>query len=322
MIPDYLAAAVLDRPHDDTPRLAVADWLDDNSGRVECPACEGREGYWDDGGFKYQSAVWVACPACGGSGSVSDGRAEYAEFVRVQVELARMRSCCPICNPETGHRRDCVNGDRGDELRRRETALLSAHFGDWFDLSGWCWTTETGLGVNSQGGLTMIVARGFPAVARLSLAALVGDRCRCGMRPERAAAFGVPEFASGCPACSGTGRTPGLAAALGRVVGLTAVVPVDVEPWTNDHLDLDEGFRWWRASAWEGEGTDQAGNLPDEIYDMIQPEGRQMRSQKGGPPHRHFVGCHTRAAALDALSAACLAYCKSLAAHHPAAASS
>lgn len=41
--PEYraLLRAVLESPHDDLPRLVLADWLDEHDGATECPACDG-----------------------------------------------------------------------------------------------------------------------------------------------------------------------------------------------------------------------------------------------------------------------------------------
>lgn len=120
-----LVRAVLEQADDDTPRLVFADWMDDNAGAAPCRTCDGsgrrREptfgqapdtcphcGGRTDRTFVDFSAVrcrdcWAVskgrhegwqdlghCPACSGAGEVPDGRHERAEFVRLQVEIARL----------------------------------------------------------------------------------------------------------------------------------------------------------------------------------------------------------------------------------------
>ena len=102
---DAILRAVVADPCDDTPRLVYAEICDDLAGVVACPACGGSG--WTTrekaGGSYAAESPWlipdfatVGCPRCGGardrrgSGSVSNGLAELAEFVRAQVELARL----------------------------------------------------------------------------------------------------------------------------------------------------------------------------------------------------------------------------------------
>src|SRR5262245_29373729 len=75
---DALLAAILADPDEDTPRLAYADWLQEN------------------------------------------GECDRAEFIRVQVDLARLTP------------NEIVPWNaRAVALRAREKALLAAHGGDW-----------------------------------------------------------------------------------------------------------------------------------------------------------------------------------------------
>lgn len=93
---DAILAAVLANPEDDLPRLVYADWLDENAGGpVPCRACGGsgwrvartRVAEMDRDEYNLSES---RCGACGGTGAVSDGFAERAEFIRVQVEVARL----------------------------------------------------------------------------------------------------------------------------------------------------------------------------------------------------------------------------------------
>ncbi len=97
---------ILVHPEDDTPRLVYADWLDENAGTVICTndSCGNPAPGWN---------TFYPCRVCRGTGRVSDGRAERAEFIRVQCELARIPECqwcgLPTC--------------RYIALRRREREL-------------------------------------------------------------------------------------------------------------------------------------------------------------------------------------------------------
>lgn len=87
-------AAICGQPDEDTPRLAYADWLDENP-EVTCPNCKGK------GRFSFRGAEFgyqvENCRDCGGNdeqcgtGTVVDpARAARAEFIRIGVELAKL----------------------------------------------------------------------------------------------------------------------------------------------------------------------------------------------------------------------------------------
>lgn len=75
---------IVREPGEDSPRLAYADWLEENAGDVECPDCRHRKKDW---GRHYKSSPYCICK---GSGRISDSYTERAEFIRVQVELAEL----------------------------------------------------------------------------------------------------------------------------------------------------------------------------------------------------------------------------------------
>jgi hypothetical protein len=86
-----LLAAVIARPLDDQMRLGYADWLEETAGMVPCVGgCSGwtRLGYVPTTASTREAPKWVHCSTCRGTGSVSNGHAERAEFIRCQVELA------------------------------------------------------------------------------------------------------------------------------------------------------------------------------------------------------------------------------------------
>ncbi len=125
---DFMRAILAD-PDDDTPRLAYADFLDENAVSVECPRCHGA-GWYD----REQGDSEMSCRTCYGTGSVSDGQGERAEFIRLQIELALIGGC-PTGSNEPFSSIFCRIGDVGCRrctIRRRERELLQAHYRDWW----------------------------------------------------------------------------------------------------------------------------------------------------------------------------------------------
>jgi uncharacterized protein (TIGR02996 family) len=113
MTPNPFLAAILSDPADDTPRLVYADWLDETAEMVPCPQCsqyaDDPENPWKCVGYvpardpasDRHEGGWTNCKKCnavfGSAGTVSDGRRERAEFIRVQCELARIGNSRPHC---------------------------------------------------------------------------------------------------------------------------------------------------------------------------------------------------------------------------------
>lgn len=100
--------AICERPDDDAPRLVFADWLEENGGTVECDWCRGTG---EDrppepvvvGNVRYvYTGPLGPCPKCRGARTLPDGSRERAEFVRLQIELARLEA----------KRADLFNDDR------------------------------------------------------------------------------------------------------------------------------------------------------------------------------------------------------------------
>jgi len=110
MSPDELAfiAAILVAPDDDAPRLIYADWLQENAGTVPCGECKDGKGEYvrDGSGVRVMKYPRAGCCKCSGTGYVSDGNAERAEFIRAQCRLARLPLCdrgmygahCSVCD--------------------------------------------------------------------------------------------------------------------------------------------------------------------------------------------------------------------------------
>lgn len=90
--PEYRAMlrAIRANPADDLPRLILADWLDERAG--SCPNCKGDRWFNITKQFLESSigkfakrGVFISkdCPTCHGTGT--NGAAERAEFIRVQI---------------------------------------------------------------------------------------------------------------------------------------------------------------------------------------------------------------------------------------------
>lgn len=342
-----LLRAVAARPDDDTPRLVYADWLDDNAGTIDCPKCGGsgyqpptaadflfvRERVGPDGHVtRYVEMGPVnfrpppKCDRCRGTGAVADGRAARAEFIRVQVELARsfpdLDSPC-MCKAveDKFHCPRCMAWDESESLRERERRL----WGSWPDrddqrtyfhnlLGGGDPPTEWvilpgSMASNAMGQRAAVVRRGFVDEVRLSLAALVGGACpRCEGRTwwHRDGREDDPRDVGGpmdCEACGMTGRTPGLAPALGRVVGLRAVVPIGIEPRQGTRDNTVSAYAWSCRP-----GSTGASFLPPEIFRLL-PGGR-----KDELLGTNLMVYPSHPEAMEAASTAALAFCKSEAA--------
>lgn len=123
-----LLRAICAVPDEDTPRLAYADWLDEQDQLPDraCPKCKGRK--WTPIEMTKKK---VTCNTCfnvatqRASGTVHDtSRADRAELIRVQVELAARAGT-------DQEREECSWGGtcncRSHQLWRRESALLAAH---------------------------------------------------------------------------------------------------------------------------------------------------------------------------------------------------
>lgn len=157
-------AAMIAAPDDDLPRLVYADYLEEQTGTVDCPHCA----------YDGCTSWGKTCTRCDGTRRLSNGKAERAELIRVQCELARLEreqterlndardrakcthisaSWCPNCGDCTCRDRERSMSDPGcplhDEgsphahlemlkyemapLRQRERDLLIDHGHDWAD---------------------------------------------------------------------------------------------------------------------------------------------------------------------------------------------
>ena len=323
---DAILRAVLADPHDDTPRLVYADELNDLAGVVACPRCGG-SGKHDLN--PYELAVRYGthraglildaarCVACDGSGSVSNGLAERAEFVRAQVELARR---FPAYTKDGVTELGAGGGPaflgetskQFNDLRRRERELWGEYSREWFgDSALWLPTDELRRASPHVPGF--VVRRGFVDEWRGPLSGFVGGECgRCGGEgsligdPDCEHCYGEgrvtdpdSDDADGmmdcrvcnrldCSDCRGTGRTPGLdLAAVFVRHPVRRVVLTDREPTAASH---PSGAWHW---TWAENDADSRVGLPRRLMAALSASGIA----------RVF---DSRDAAMDALSLACV----------------
>jgi uncharacterized protein (TIGR02996 family) len=281
--PDWLAlvAGIIEHPDDDLRRLIVADWLEERASVVVCPACEG-DAVVDTDATTGDPIAW--CTAClGFDGWVSDGLAERAEFIRLQVELAALRAgCgCGMCVTLRGggqsHSGPCaVDLQRVEQpdgtsrqafLRAREASLFKRYCGKWWP----GFHTSLYGPVMRDVGQTMhtSVKRGWPAVLLGPGRLVWGGEC------DNCEGTGTTENVVGatgpCPCCGGrheqgsepgdlgyspgTGNTPAYGYAVIREHPVTKVVVTNAGNYTHflyvpthDGDGTDSGQDWFLTS--------------------------------------------------------------------------
>lgn len=205
---------IIAEPNEDRWRLDYAAELERTAREVECELCKGK-GYYsvrergEYGPNHYQSD----CLACKGARRVSDGRAEWAEFIRVQ---------CEIANDFDTYER----APRLEPLRKREIELWKI-VGYSFDMHG----LESRLPWESDGETEegiVVTQRGFPSVVRCTLAEWRGEACR---HCEETGELGYPKFGRrNCPACFGSARQNAIGPRLAQAWPVVEVQVTDVNP--------------------------------------------------------------------------------------------
>lgn len=261
-----LLAAVCDRPDDDTPRLAYADWLDDHAGAVACPAGCNRGAVYTNALDSATGTAWVGypggaeCRTCAGRGWVSDGLAERAEFIRVQVELAR-------CECNKINRLRCCR-----QRLDREWDLFDRYKGLWFGGETWATLHCGAIVPTPPGGIASevqaVVRRGFVEEVRCPLVAWVGGACPTCQGEGRVGQHYDPSSDT----YRGGRRCPGCPTVQGGVVGIAAAVcgahPVRVVmfPGVNPFALVDGSWCWVLDGATPDAGYNGYGLWPLGFY--------------------------------------------------------
>jgi uncharacterized protein (TIGR02996 family) len=279
-----LLRAVLDDPADDAPRLIMADWLDEQ------------------------------------------GEGDRAEFIRCQCALARDQFDDSECRILRGIDRPCVCPHCA--LRRREEELLGAHGLDWvlpvaraFSVS-----EEPGrhagnryrhigtrkLSLDDDGHTCVALAwrRGFVAVVRCRMEDWIGKGCKVCLGNGYTCLHiigvgGKPGPREDCPHCDATGRVNAHGPAIVLAHPVERVEVTDREPYLNL---AGTRWYWFRDFGVVDVRTEQAADfLSLPVFSLL--EGAPDASRDDPYPDGSYYP--TRAAALDALSAALLAHAKS-----------
>lgn len=217
-----LLAAVIVEPKSDAARLVFADMLTENARLAgSCSNCSGRGHH---GPVAAASQTGWECSGCRGSGVVSDGREEYATFIRTQVDLAIQRD--PKRRPPASEANDRLQ----DELSRRERELFDRHKCEWFgERSAIHYLLGEREDAESQYPdlVTSIVARGFIRTVRGPLKSLRGTTCDDCDGTGKDAALPADDWT--CRTCHGIGRVGGV---LMGMVGSQPVERVEVANMT------------------------------------------------------------------------------------------
>lgn len=265
-------------PDNDGHRLALADALERTAGEeMECEAC---------GGIGDKRPL-PRCPVCSGAGRVSDGREEWAEFIRVQVRIHYLKSAeggkhanhseasknCHLCyEVERGVRREhelwgylpSRNGVRS----LFESTLPGAAF---------CTATDGGKHLG-RGFPILIVQRGLPSVVRCTLAEWMGGECATCGGSGNGIVFSDGKPHKDCQQCHGTGRTPGIGPRLAQA-------------WPVERVEVTDAVIH-RSGGNDTYYVGGLGRFPKEFW-------------------RALEGHRTASAARDALSAASIQWARS-----------
>lgn len=226
-------ADILAKPDDDLPRLVFADWLDERDG---------------------------------------PGDRERSEFIRVQVELAKIDAGLTRFDKESGP---------AITLRRREFVLFNEHCDRWFPHPG-LWGVSWGARLDAFDPTpeqsAWKVRRGFVSEVRCTLADWCGQLEVVDATTLRGPASRVNML-----------HTTGIGPAVVRSHPVTSVVLVDREP-----LEISDGTCEWHR------GSGAPHYIPNEIYSLINAADGVIGKAAAG-----------REAATSALSAALVAWANS-----------
>lgn len=304
-----LYAGILERPEDDVARLVYADWLEENDGSEPCGRCKGTgwrpnapaSGLLSSRPYPdFPSFATIGCPHCGGkrdhkgSGTVPNGNAERAEFIRVQINRPE--------SFELTVTRDPVEPEfvpfpaellRADAWLR--TPAADSAFGRKIPGGLLTWRYVFGSAIGT-------VSRGFVASVRCRLADWVGGPCEDCNGHGRHGDHSEAE----CKTCGGepgsgkcgTGRTPAHGP---RIVAEQPVERVEITDAIADPIGDERCWVKDRPNLIGG------ARVPPEIFDLL--EGGRLES--GGNEWAERFGVEdfwriypTESAALSALSLA------------------
>ena len=256
---------------DDAPRLILADWLDENGGMVACDCKNGKidpKRLWDGKSIRVADNT---CPRCHGSGSVSNGCAERAEFIRVQCELARLKAIEFIDDEGLSWHSSTPEERR---LEKRSAELLRERESKWV-MDGLILPAKIERSNNS--GIRHQWSRGFISHVTCTEADWIGRPCEvCNGTGKNRTYHPVEiEHVYDCGDCKGTGRIGAHGPAIVRapVVACERVTLLDavIHPSGGNDTYYVGGLGRWPKEFWSS-----------------------------------MENCRNRQAALDSLSLACI----------------
>ncbi len=131
---DALLAACQREPDEDTPRLMLADELEQQEPvRVVCPKCQGT-GYVSYEESPYGGTTTSSCHACQQGTTIDTAAHDRAELIRVQCELER--DVGAIAAWQAGRYQDspdlfAAHGERRHYISKLESVLIAEHGKRW-----------------------------------------------------------------------------------------------------------------------------------------------------------------------------------------------
>lgn len=254
MTEDDFFAAIKEAPADDLPRLAYADWLDEQP-QTACRYCSG---LGTKGGIgRTGDAADVPCSICEGSGVRPYSQAR-AEFVRLQVEIAGFDEsyylsyanrwyCLRSAVPRIARSAELLHDAWSDSLAGRFPYTTS--FTDWE------------------------FRRGFLHRAFGSFEELLGTYCRAcdGVGDDGGRGYSDKE----CVRCGGSGGTPGV---LPFALRGHPIADVRVAFAVPDHGHfatpgraqvVDRGYGWVSRDGHSRPFA--AAVVPEDVYEFLEP---------------------------------------------------
>lgn len=339
-----LLAAILQNPADDAVRLIYADWFDERSGVERCHHCAGL-GYTGRSLCGFCATTGRVSSGYAERAEFIRVQVELATCDRLEIDLynedtdwsecsgisagwcPNCGDCCcrepedsmndddcPLHSPQSRH--CCLDSlrYRAESLRRRERSLLDIHWSTWVHKVFDSLIHDVGVATDGHttrfkvslygktggenGHLECEFHRGFVSAVTCTLALWCGEACPdCSEDRWRNGSDGM------CMTCDDVGRTIAHGPQLVACCPLEKVTLSDVIPlrWSPDSgsgsHDWPDRYSWVRERRVLGETV---GVLSACLFDKIVT----------GERHGNYLRYDSEAAALDALSVACLKLAK------------